>query len=192
MEDELIKIWQSSPRHERVKFEKSRLMLEMQSSLDRFHRSIKYRDLMEIIPAIIIFPFLLHTAYTVPFVLSKIGAAWCAVCVVYIIFRLRDAKKHKPGDYDQPYLDYLIKTRDYLNVQKKLLDNVIYWYVGPIAPGVILFFIGVVADTQALILRLAGLLVLSFVAYFLNKRAVKKQIVPRIKKINRLIEVMRE
>ena len=47
IEDELVKIWQSSPNQERVKFEKSRLMIDVQSSLDRLHRFVKYRDLMD-------------------------------------------------------------------------------------------------------------------------------------------------
>jgi amino acid permease len=116
MEDELIKIWQSSPNQERIKFEKSKLMMEVQSSLDRFHKSIKYRDLMETIPAIFILPFLLHIAYTIPFTLSKIGAIWCVISGIYIIIRLSRAKKNKPSAFTETYRDYLNKTKEYLFV----------------------------------------------------------------------------
>ena len=37
IEDELIKIWQSSSNQERVKFEKSKLMIELQLSLKRLN-----------------------------------------------------------------------------------------------------------------------------------------------------------
>jgi len=42
MEEELIKIWQSSPNQERIKFERSRLMMDVQSSMDDFNKKIKF------------------------------------------------------------------------------------------------------------------------------------------------------
>jgi hypothetical protein len=192
MEDELIKIWQSSPNQERIKFEKSKLMMEVQSSLDRFHKSIKYRDLMETIPAIFIIPFLLHIAYTIPFTLSKIGAIWCVISGIYIIIRLSRAKKNKPSAFTETYRDYLNKTKEYLFVQKKLLDSVMYWYFTPLAIGISLFFLGSIRDTKELITKFTILIVMGVIVYFLNKRAVKKQIAPRLKKIDELIKVMEE
>lgn len=192
MKDELIKIWQSSPNQERIKFERSKLMLEIRSSLDQFHKSIKYRDLIETVPAIFLIPLFVHIAYTIPFTLSKIGAIWIVLGIVYILIRLQKAKKQKPGDLTETYRDYLIKSKEYLNVQKKLLDTVLYWYFMPTAFGIVLFFIGAVKEIQELLLKLGGLIVLGMVVYLLNKRAVKKQITPRMKKIDELIQVMEE
>lgn len=192
IEDELIRIWQSSPNQEQIKFERSRLMIDVQSSIDRFHKSIKYRDLMETIPAIFIIPFMAHTAYTIPFTLSKIGAIWIILSIIYIIIRLQNSKKHKPSAFTETYWDYLNETKVYLNIQKKLLDTVMYWYFSPVAIGIALFFIGAIKDIQELLIKLSGLIGLGIVIYFLNKRAVKKQINPRLKKIDELIKVMEE
>ena len=192
IEDELIKIWQSSPNQEKIKFEKSKLMMDVQSSLDRFHKSIKYRDLIETIPAIFLIPFFVHIAYTIPFTLSKIGAIWIILGTIYIIIRLQKTKKHKPSDFTETYRDYLIKSKEYLNIQKKLLDTVLYWYFSPIAIGIVVFLIGAIKDIQELLIKLGGLIALGIVVYFLNKRAVKKQITPRLKKIDELIQVLEE
>ncbi|MDX1768666.1 MAG: hypothetical protein R3294_11475 [Arenibacter troitsensis] len=192
IEDELIKIWQSSPNQERIKFEKSKLMIDLQSSLDRFHRTIKYRDLMETIPGIIIIPIFVYIAYTIPFTLSKIGAIWIILSIIYIIIRLQKAKKIRPGSFTETYRDYLIKTKEYLFIQKKLLDTVIYWYFSPIAIGIVLFSIGAINNIKDLLVNLGGLIVLGIIVYILNKRAIKKQITPRLKKIDELLKVMEE
>ncbi|MDO6601665.1 hypothetical protein [Arenibacter palladensis] len=192
MEDELIKIWQSSPNQERIKFEKSKLMIDVQSSLDRFHRTIKYRDLMETIPGIIIIPIFVYIAYTIPFTLSKIGAIWIILSIIYIIIRLQKAKKIRPGSFTETYRDYLIKTKEYLFIQKKLLDTVIYWYFSPIAIGIVLFSIGAINNIKDLLVNLGGLIVSGIIVYILNKRAIKKQITPRLKKIDELLKVMEE
>ena len=192
MEDELIKIWQSSPNKERIKFEKSKLMIDVQSSLDRFHRTIKYRDLMETIPGIIIIPIFVYIAYTIPFTLSKIGAIWIILSIIYIIIRLQKAKKIRPSSFTETYRDYLIKTKEYLFIQKKLLDTVIYWYFSPIAIGIVLFSIGAINNIKDLLVNLGGLIVSGIIVYILNKRAIKKQITPRLKKIDELLKVMEE
>tara|TARA_R110002050_G_scaffold300287_1_gene468580 strand:+ start:7621 stop:8202 length:582 start_codon:yes stop_codon:yes gene_type:complete len=192
MDDELIKIWQTSPNQEKIKFEKSRLMLDVQSSLDHFHKSIKYRDIMKTIPAIFIIPFLVRIAYTIPFTLSKIGVIWIILSIIYIIIRLQITKRHKPSAFTETYHNYLYKTKVYLNIQKKLLDTVLFWYFSPIAIGVVLFFVGSITDMQELFLKLTLLIGLGIIVYYLNKRVVKKQITPRLKKIDELIQVMEE
>jgi preprotein translocase subunit YajC len=67
-----------------------------------------------------------------------------------------------------------------------------YWYFTPLAIGISLFFLGSIRDTKELITKFTILIVMGVIVYFLNKRAVKKQIAPRLKKIDELIKVMEE
>src|SRR5882762_8339565 len=112
IEEELIKIWQSSPNQERIKFEKSRLMIDVQSSMDRLHKNIKYRDLREQIAVAVVIPAFAYTAYAIPHLLSKAASLLIVGWAIYISIRLRNAKKHKPGAFTETYLDYLHKTKD--------------------------------------------------------------------------------
>jgi len=189
MEEELIKIWQSSPNQERVKFDKSRLMIEVQSSMDHFHRMVKYRDLRELIAVIIVIPAFIYAAYSIPYILTKVASVLIIGWGIYIVIRLRNTKKHKPGAFTETYLEYLYKTRDYLHIQKQLLDNIVYWYILP-GVGLTMLFVmgfGVLAKT----LKMAAMnAVLAVVSYFLNKRTVQKQIMPRLAKVEELISVM--
>ena len=192
MEEELIKIWQSSPNQERVKFEKSRLMIDMQSSMDRLHRSIKYRDLREQIAVVIVIPAFAYTAYAIPHLLSKVASILIIGWAIYIVMRLRNAKKYKPGAFTETYLEYLYKTREYLLIQKQMMDNIIYWYILPGMTLTMLFTLGFGVEGRFKpIMKMAVFnVVLAIATYFLNKRAVKKQLIPRLEKIDALIHVM--
>lgn len=193
MEEELIKIWQSSPNQERIKFEKSRLMIDMQSSMDRLHRSIKYRDLREYIAIAFIIPAFSITAFFIPFPISKIASVLIIGWALYVGIKLRNAKRHKPSAFTETYLDYLRKTREYLLIQKQLLDSVVYWYILPAATLMMLFVLGfgVTMDRLKQILKWVFINIgLAAVTYYLNKRAVQKELVPRLTKIDELIRVL--
>lgn len=192
MEEELIKIWQSSPNQERVKFEKSRLMIDVQSSMDHFHRSIKNRDLREYIAVAIIIPAFAFSAYFIPFTVSKIASVLIIGYAIYVAIRLRNAKKHKPSAFTETYLDYLYKTREYILIQKQLLDTVIYWYILPGVTLTMLFVMGFgITGRLKPILKMGAINVgLAVATYYLNKRAVQKELVPRLTKVNELINLM--
>lgn len=190
----MVRIWQSSPNQERVKFEKSRLMIDVQSSMDSLHKKIKYRDLKDTVSAMIIIPVFSFYIYIVPFTLSKIASGLTALWAIYLIIRLRKAKKNKPSAFMGTYLDYLYKSRQFLLDQKRLMDTVLYWAIIPFIALTSLFFIGFidrpgVTNTRTIALC-GGSVVLGISVYFMNKWAVKKQILPRLEKVERLIKVM--
>jgi hypothetical protein len=192
MEEELIKIWQSSPNQERIKFEKSRLMIDMQSSMDRLHRGIKYRDLREYIAIVIVIPMFTYAAIAMPFILTKVASVLTVGWCVYIAIKLRNAKKKQPSPMIGTYLDYLRKTREYLLLQKQMLDTVLYWYILPGMTLTMLFVMGFgIADRIKIIVKFAiGNVLLAVFTYYLNKRGVKTEIIPRLKKIDELISVL--
>lgn len=193
MEEELIKIWQSSPNQERVKFEKARLMIEVKSSMDQLHRKIKYRDMTEKIGAGLVIPVLIFYTYRIPYTLSKIASVLLIGWGIYVLVRLSKAKKHKPSEFSVTYMEYLYKTRDYLNIQKELIDNILYWYILPCTAFVFLFlagFIGVPGKLPYIIKTGIFGVVAGTGIYFLNKQAVKKQYIPRLTKIYELIALM--
>jgi hypothetical protein len=192
MEDELVKIWQSSPNQERIKFEKSRLILELQSSLDTFHRKIKIRDSLEQIAIVLTSPVFAYYAYSIPFILTKIASVLIIIFGIFVFIRLRNVRKSKPGSFTGTYLEYLYKSKDYLEKQKSLLDNILYWYIFPAMALLFLFILGPGITGRLLkIMKFgAGNVVLGIIIYFLNKNAVKKQFIPRLRKIDEVIRVM--
>ncbi len=196
MEDELIKIWQSSPKAEQIKFERSRLMLDMQSSLDRFHRLVKYGVLAEQIAVIVIIPVFLFYIYLVPHMLSKIASFLVVLWSIWYMFRLRKVKKRKPKSVTLNYLEYLKKNRGYMKYLKNMTNTAMYWYILPPMTGYFIFiagpyFDGIIDNTFLFKLILVGIGV-SIAYYFYFRWIVKKIYIPRLKKIDELIKAMEE
>ena len=196
MEDELIKIWQSSPQAEQIKFEKSRLMLDMDNSLDRFHRLAKYGIIIEQIAVLIIIPVFLFYIYFVPHLLSKIASIWIAIWACWYMTLLRKFKKSKPKTLNLGYIDYLRENRTYMVNLKKWADRSMYWYVLPPMLGYFIFIIGPYLDgaiDEAFFIKLILIgLATVILTYFYTRWVVKTIYTPRLKKIDELIKVMEE
>ncbi|MDB4292419.1 hypothetical protein N9954_03370 [Maribacter sp.] len=196
IEDELIKIWLSSPEIEQVKFEKSRLILDMQSSLDRFNHLAKYALIIEQVAVIIIIPVFLFYVYFVPHLLSKIASIWIAIWACWYMTLLRKFKRAKPNSLNLDYIGYLKVNRAYMANLKKWADRSMYWYVLPPMSGFFIFIAGPYVDgaiNEAFFIKLILIgLVTVILTYFYKRWAVKKIYMPRLKKIDELIKVMEE
>ncbi|WP_025665546.1 hypothetical protein [Aquimarina megaterium] len=194
IEDELIKIWQSSSNQERVKFEKSKLMIELQSSLGRLHRWWKYLELVEVISAIICILSFGFIVYWAPFTTTKIASVLLIIFSINILIQVLGIKKIKPSDLEENYLEYLKKTMKYLNAQKKLLETSVYWVVLPIYPILLLFFIGfwhIPTKRYVIVITFLVAIGLGIYGYFLNKKRVKNEINPRLDRVDELIKNLR-
>jgi hypothetical protein len=195
-QDELIKIWQSSAKQERVKFEKSRLMLDVHSNLERFAKEIRNRDRMDTMSLWFSIPAFAIGAIFVPSSLSKIACLAIAFWSVYLIFKLRKAKRNRTADFVGTYLDYLIATRKKLSGQQTFMHHALYWSVIPFVAFVSLFLYGFMEQQDIslnkTIALAGGTVVLVTLLYFLNKWVVRNQITPRLEKINALIRLLEQ
>ena len=194
MDDELIKIWQSSPQEAQVKFEKSRLMIDMQSSLDRFDKLAKYGILTEQIGVFIIVPVFSFYIYWVPFTLSKIASGLLVIWAIWYMFRLRRMKKLKPNSVNVSYIQYLHQTRTYLRTLKGMSDTAIYWYVLPAISGALLFVLGPIIEGALtggkMIFALSVVVGTGVASYFYIRWMAKKVYVGRLQKLEELIATM--
>ncbi|GAA3570381.1 hypothetical protein [Snuella lapsa] len=193
IEDELIKIWQSSSNQERIKFEKSKLMIELQSSLGRLHRWWKYLELIELISASIGILAFAFYVYFIPFTTTKIASALFVILLINLVVKVLGIKKFKPKDLEENYLEYLKKTRTYLNAQKRLLETAVYWLVLPLYPILLLFFNGlwhIPTTHHVIIITFLAAIGMGVYGYFLNKKRVRNEIIPRLKKLDELIKTL--
>jgi hypothetical protein len=134
----------------------------------------------------------MFSAYAIPHLLTKIASVLIIGYAIYIAIRLRNAEKHKPGAFTETYVEYLQKMRAYILIQKQLLDSVIYWYILPGMFFTMLFVLGFGITGRLIpILKMTVVNIgLAVTTYYLNKRAVQKELVPRLEKIEALIKVL--
>ncbi len=194
IEDELIKIWQSSSNQERVKFEKSKLMIELQSSLGRLHRWWKYLELFEV--ALAVFGILVgvFAIFKVPFVLVKTAIVLIIILAIILIIKYKGVRGFKPSDLEDNYLDYLKKNRQYLEAQKKFLNTYLYWGILPAYPIMLLCNIAVweKVPIHFIVFNSVAAIGIGIYGYFLNKKRVKNEINPRIDSVDELIKELKE
>lgn len=191
IEDELIKIWQSSSNEERIKFEKSKLMIELQSSLDRLNRWWKFGVQVETVATFIAIPIFAFIAYWAPFTSTKIASIFIIIYVVFVIIRLIGIKKYKPNDLEETYIEYLKKSKEYLKAKKNLIVTYNYWGALPLYPILFLFvvrFWELPSKRLLIIILFLNMIGLHVFGYILNKRKVKNRINPSIAKIDELIK----
>lgn len=192
IEDELIKIWKSSTDQERIKFEKSRLMIELQSSLDRLHRWWRYVALVDVVLSIFGILICGFVVYWIPLTAIRIGAFLIIILLIYLLIRLRDIKKYKPNSLDDTYLEFLKKIRKYLVVQREFLRTYVYWAILPCYPIMLLFLFDLwneVPTKRSLLLTIyIAAVLIGVYGYYLNKERVKNEINPRINNVNKLIQ----
>ncbi|HAS42863.1 MAG TPA: hypothetical protein DCS93_20455 [Microscillaceae bacterium] len=195
-EDELKKLWQSSPQQEQVKFEKSRFMIEVQSNVDSFHKGMKRLYLRETMGVIVIIPIFLMYIFIFPQILTKIASGLIILWALYILFVIAKTKKKIPEQYADNYLEYLHKTRAYLELQKKLRDNVLLWYALPLISFSFLFMVGLSEgkpDQASFLIKVGGIcLVVGAIIYILNKISTKRFVQPKLTKVNELIKALEE
>ena len=195
IEDELIKIWQSSSNEERIKFEKSKLMIELQSSLDRLNRWWKIGVQVEIVAAFIAIPIFAFITFWIPYTTSKIASVLIIIYIVSVITRLISIKKRKPSDLEENYLEYLKKSREYLEAQRNLLETYKYWGIIPLYPIIFLFVVDfweIPSKRIVIVILFLNMVGMHIFAYFFHKRRVKNEINPRIKRVNEVIESLKE
>jgi uncharacterized membrane protein len=195
IEDELIKIWQSSSNQERVKFEKSKLMLELDSSLERFHSWWKNMERVNVISGWITVLGFIPGIIWMPYTSIKIASALIMVWAIYIGTRGKSVKKFKPSDLEENYLQYLEKTRTYLFAQKRLFETSLNWRVLTILPIYLLFFASIWDKPLARYVAVIGFLALVgtvIYSYYKSKRIVKNKINPRITRVDELIKKLKE
>lgn len=194
IEDELIKIWQSSNNQERVKFEKSKLMIELQSSLGRLHRWWKYIELFEVVLAVFGILVGVFAIFKVPFVLVKVAIGLIIILAIILIIKYKSVRGFKPSDLEDNYLDYLEKNRQYLEIQKKFLKTYLYWGILPAYPIMLLCNIAVweKAPIHLMVFNNVAAIAIGIYGYFLNKKRIKNEINPRIVRVDELIKELKE
>lgn len=204
-EQELRDIWKNSSEAERIKFDLSQLLVDLNKKMNQIEKDIKKRDRREIIASIIGIIMATYLAYVVPFPISKVACLLSITWFGYVIYKLRSTKNSAiPEDLTLPFRRQLEDQKANMQQQAQLLDTVLYWYVLPPYLVNVIFILGW-GDPAAIgwdhflagifsSLTLTGkLTVLAFLAVFygfivwLNKHAVKVRYKPIIQDLDKLI-----
>ncbi|MFK7952967.1 MAG: hypothetical protein AB8B73_08990 [Ekhidna sp.] len=171
-------------------------MLDVQSSVDDFYKQMKMLYIREAMGAFIAIPMFIFYAFLVPHVLTKIGFILVALGAVFILYIMKKSKRKTPDQFSMSYLDYLLKTREFLEESKKNREKIIVWYILPIVVPLWLAMGGMyLNDTESLnfmLITVGTSVLVSIGIHFMNRRSANKVVAPKLEKVNNLIKSMQE
>lgn len=192
-EEELKKIWQNAPQKEQIRFEHSRLLIELKNHLSRDDKQIKIRNTREIIAGIVLLLLIGYYSLTIPMSLQvQIANLLLALWAFYIIGLFRYVRRKKPeagGNLDLK--TYLNQYRTYLLLEKRFSEQGILWTILPLLPGVTLLLM---SDryTWAQVGWIGLLLfVLITISHLINRHAARKKRQPLIDSIDEALEALK-
>jgi 4-hydroxybenzoate polyprenyltransferase len=184
--DDLKKLWGNS-KVPRLTINSLSLSKELDKEFKTIERKIARRDLREIIAAIALIPLALARAYFTSPVLAKITLLLIIPYALMVIYKLKQAKKYKVTDMNLDFKESIKRQIIYYCKQRDLLNTVLWWYLLPPAILSMLHLTSLGMVFEKLIFHGMFITILYGAIYALNKRVVRKQLNPLIRKLDDIL-----
>ncbi len=180
------------------------LIEQVRRRIRTFHRRIFWRDALETAAAILVAVVFGSTA-SYGGTLMQVGAAAVIAAAAVIVIILHTARRRGVPQIDADVKQRLQGELNAVKRQIKLLRNVLYWYVGPLFVGGLMFGIGLTRSVQApagvdpamllalgTISQVVILVAVGAAICRLNRVAVRRQLEPLRRELVRSLESLSE
>jgi hypothetical protein len=203
--DELQKTWQKDAAGTKLTIDSNLLLQEVKRNKEHFESAIFWRDVREVAAGTLaILGFLGFAVFFFyrGFTLVALGSAVAALFVLWVVlFFIADRivqRKRRPSR-DKSLIACIEDSLRQLNHQIWLLKNVFWWYLLPPGIGVLILTGSIAWQTWqrhaagkpmliAILENLAFVALVFWVAYLLNQRAVRKDLMPRKVELESLLK----
>lgn len=166
------------------------LLAQVKERSQAFDRKIRRRDWLEIAAAAVVVLLFGYEAVTAASWLARVGAGIVVAGSVLIVWRLRRARRD--GDSTlagRPVAERLRSELEKVDAQIRLLESVLWWYVAPPTVGAILFVVGIGEGLDSgTLIAVAVILAVGALVWWLNQRAVRRDLRPRRRELADLLE----
>lgn len=150
---------------------------EWNKKLNKLRWQIMLRNIVEIsaaVVSIIIYGFfLIH----VPSLTSKLGSVIVILSLLFIIITFI-RNRVRVDDVSVTVVEAGGVYKIEMEKQILMLQSLIFWYITPLATGIIIFTLGLELPWYVNILSVTVILIVNVVVYLINRRALKKKLLP--------------
>lgn len=198
--DELREKWQGQPSSARLTVDADMLFKEVQRNKRWFESTVFWRDVREIVVGIAVMIFFLYHGLKGS-VWELILLALLVAGVVLFLIGDRVVQKKKCPKFGESLRDCVQSSLEQVAHQIWLLKNVLWWYLLPLGVGIGVFVLGVVLDSlqhfNGKVLTISLVFLFSYLVfvfllywgiYWLNQRAVRKELIPRKQELEQLLD----
>ena len=186
--EDLKKLWQRQPlRNPDVS--PAQLISAMQKQTTQLRRILDARDLRELVACalvIIIFGIFYFTVYLTP--VSRVGDLIVIGGAIFIAWKLIHTRRSTPpAPPGATVVESLCAELNAVRAQSRLLGSVLWWYILPGFVGVTVATWGLPIDLFSKIFTTLVFIAVDAFIYWLNQRAVSKQLLPLEAQLESLI-----
>jgi positive regulator of sigma E activity len=175
--------WQQQETRSQVKVDASLILQEVRRNHRSFEAMIFWRDFREVGAALFVTVFIIIRGRDWTDWLLAVAGAGVG------IFLLRDhlrQRKQRPRASEDLRL-YVQHSLGEVRHQSWLLRNVLWWYLLPLMVPLLISMVVNAASFRQGAIFFSTTLVLTWLIYWLNQHAVRKQLVPREQELERLL-----
>lgn len=180
--------WQNADESDAPSVSDETLLRLVKKRADAFDRQLRRRNRIEGIAGAVVFLFF-STMLVDPSWVVRIGAIIVLASTVLISWTLRRARTRPTvSSSARPVADAIRRQRERVDRQIRLLDGVLWWYIAPLATGILMVVVGD-EGLSAFTLAYSGVVcAVAAVVYALNKRTVRTRLRPRRNELTRRLE----
>ncbi len=196
--DSYQKAWQAQSSQTRVTVAADLLLKEVQRSQRNFRASIFYRDFHEVAVGLLMLPlwFFLGHWLSLPWTWYLAVPAITWVVLFILVDRIRH--KQQPSKPGEPLLDCVKVSLTQVEHQIWLLRNVFWWYLLPFIAAMLAFvaqlawlkYSGFWLITLFFVPFVLFLLATYALVYYMNQRAVRRELEPRRRELLTLLATL--
>lgn len=194
MEENSLKgLWLDANQQQKIEINMNQLTEGIHLRISVLEAQIKKRNTREIIVCILMILLFGWFLLIQPQILRKVGAAIIISNCVVIIFRLVYAgKTNSPEHFASELSNYLRASLQQVRKQIALLSTVLWWYLLPFFIGVLCFYYSYPVSLLHKGCYTLIVFVLYCYIYYLNRKAVIKQLRPLESSILKALEELGE
>ena len=196
--DDLKANWNAEIASDNCTQDLSPMIKLLAKETSKMDKSIKRRDILEISIALLLIPIWSWKLFYSASLVQSIGLWIAILACLYIPYKLIRAKQVE-APKDNSVMAFLQVEKTKIENQKKLLESIAVWYISPLMLAIVLITAGATVDelgiprlTEQLAIYYGFCMLLNIGIYFLNRRAVKKQLLPLLDKIKQRISDLNE
>jgi hypothetical protein len=179
--EDVRKQWQSEVDRPLAADRFKELLSVAQQKYSKLERTVYWRDLREIAAAMFVM-VAFAAGWPAFYRKSLVAAAGAGILILappFIVYMLIRARRPIALPLDASVLDCSRQRLTWLDRQIQLLQTVAYWYVAPIFVGIVLFDWGLARGHWLFFsAHVATSALFCLFVIFLNRRAVRKQLLP--------------
>lgn len=190
--DDFKEVWQDADDVADPALSDEDLLRLVQEQAEAFDEKIRRRDRREGIAAALVFLFF-SLMLPDPSWVVRAGALLVMGSSAFIYWTLRRARADQsPPDADRPVAEAIRGEREKVDEQIRLLETVFWWYIAPLAVGILLVVGGNAGLSWFTLGYGAFVVALGGGIYYLNQRELRTTLRPRRRELTRLLRKVQE